>query len=295
MKKENAVWAAHGGAGLLWPWLLCLAPLPARLGGVLAACLLGIGLLLGARRVRNGWLGAWWGMVAVAALWIALASFSAELSKHIGLVALLFLLALAVPPAAGVLWNRWRRRTPARPPVVLYGLGAVLLGMAVLGARPARRYEMPRRMEEIQRVGSRQNVRGSLQWVARTIERERAPFTDNARDTLLRGRARCGGMANLMHKLILVQDVEARIVHFADETRIHTLVEFRDPRSGQWTLSDPDKQLFGPDWHGISGRDAVLRQDQRAPEDWQDYRRLYIYVEGRGYVAVTAQNEDDFY
>ncbi len=295
MKKENAVWLGHGAIGLALPWLLCLAPLPARLGGALASGLLGTGLLLGARRARASWLGAWWGMVAVATLWIALASYSAELSKHIGPMALLFVLALAAPPAAGAIWNRWRRRTPAGPPIGLYGLGAALLALAVLGARPARRYEMPRRMEEIKRVGSVQNVHESLQWVALNIERKRAPFTDNARDTLLRGQATCGGMANLLHKLILVQEIAARIVHFADDTRIHTLVEYRDPRSGKWVLADPDKQWFGPDWYGLSGQDVVLRQDSRAPEDWQGYDRLYVYVEGRGYMAVTPDNEDDFY
>lgn len=288
----------YGIAGLALPWLLSRLPFALRFWGVLVVGSIGGLLLILSLRKRArpqlSWIGAWWMAVAIASLWIALASFSAELTKNLWLTVSIFGLALVTVIAAAFFAGR--RLGPAAPGArrFFFGASAVLLASTLL-ASPARRYEMPADAREIASRVAGLDVEGCHNWVIRNIERRRAPFTDDALDTLRRRQATCGGMANLLHKMILLAGTPARIVHFSDPQRIHTLVEYRDPDLDSWVLIDPDKQLRGTDWGGVSGREVVLDGDPAVPPDWRGYDRLYIYVEGRGYRRVTGSNLDEFY
>lgn len=298
MRFRPASLILSGLIGLALPWLLSLLPFASRFWGVsVVGAVGGLFLILSLRkraRPRLPWIGAWWATVAIVSLWIALASFSAELTKNLVLTVSIFGLALVLVIAVAFLASR--RLDPAAPGLKRYFFPAVAaLAASALLASPARRYEMPRAGREIAALAAGRDPAGCYEWVTRNIERRRAPFTDDALATLRRREATCGGMANLLHKMILLTGTPARIVHFSDARRIHTLVEYRDPELDSWVLLDPDKRLRGTDWGGVSGRDVVLEEESSVPPEWRGYDRLYIYVEGRGYRRVTADNLSEFY
>jgi len=290
MKKVDACLGYAAGIGV--PWVLSGARLYVRLYAVLFIGLLGLMfMVVGARKKPRGEplpAGGWILAVACTTAWVALASFSAELSKlPLGLVYGLLAAAVIMPPALAVLLVPRPRRLDCPPQFLVVCVLALIVSNHV--ARPARRYETPRNMVAIEEVADTLDVRGCVAWVHENIRREKSPPTDDAVQTLRRGTAHCGGMANLLHKMLFARGVPARIVHFSGGGDIHTLVEYREGE--RWMLADPQNNVVGT----VSGEDAVIEGSPDAPEIWQGFDRLYIYEPGRGYVEVTEVNKAVFY
>lgn len=286
----------HLVLGVLTPWAIATLPFPLRLAAVGA---LGVGAvcawLLAWRSASTAPMAsaAWWAAVAGAAAWIGVFSFSAEISKPglpvvygvvLGLTGAPFLVtSVLVRPEA-------RRRTRA-----LLLAGWLLLGLNVLAARPARRYEASH-ADINAAAASVRDVRAAVAWVHGNVAYRKAPFTDTARATLVRGEARCGGMANLLEKLIRAKEVPCRIVHVRKGRRIHTLVEYYDETADAWVLADGQENELGIDWDHASGLHAVGRETGSSlPRRWAGYEQLFVYVPRRGYVEVTTENLDAFY
>jgi hypothetical protein len=140
------------------------------------------------------------------------------------------------------------------------------------------------------------DAREATLWVHERIERQRGPFTDTAQDTLRRGYATCGGMANVLDKVLRAQGYRSRIVHVEGEAGIHTLVEYMSMSDGQWLLADPQNRLMGKDWGRANGLTLVDPDAAESlPECWQGFKTLYIYKPFRGYVLVTADIYPMFY
>ena len=285
-------------AGFGVPWILCWAPYRARL--VVIPVLGVIGLILwftGLRKRSQGGMkavaGAWLISIAGASLWIALASFSAEISKvPTTWLYIVVLTTIGILP----LWTCLVAPCASCSRLLLLAF-TIALEASVFQVRPARRYETPRNTSAIHEVAAPlQGVGACVRWVHEHVDRRRAPFTDDALDTLRRREAHCGGMANLLHKMLETKDIPARIVHFSVRDNIHTLVEYRDASNGRWILADPQNNILGTDWQGVAGWDVVrLNGERLLPDEWRDFDTLYVYEPGRGYVKVTPANHDNVY
>jgi hypothetical protein len=289
-----------------FPWALAFAPLYVRVAGVLVGVVLGAGAgIRGICLYRKGseesavaWTVAGERvLIAVAAaLWIALASFSAQVS----IVPTVWIygvcgVAVALPGIAAALVLR----LCSQKRVVWWGhwlLLAVALGSVML-ARPGRRFTCGHTDQRIVALAREcGDVRDTAAWVHHRITRKPSPFTDAAIDTLLRGTARCGGLANLLDKFLRAQGVSSRIVHIEGRGRIHTLIEYVN-EDGMWVLADPQENLLGADYGGLSGLDLVLRGAGAlgTPAVWRGYDELYIYDRWNGYNRVTDQNMGAYY
>jgi hypothetical protein len=282
--------------GLACPWLLTVPPLGARLGtaGVMILGGAALWLLRATGKDRSAApTGEWVFSVTAAALWIAVASYSAQISR-LGVVpiyAMVWTGVLLPFPTSLLLFRKHPPPTGRR--LYLAGLGLLLL--STLLARPARRFAGGASHPAIRETASRlQSPTDAVAWVHTNVTRRAAPFTDRAVDTWRRKQAHCGGMANLLHKILVAKGVDARVVHVEGDD-IHTLVEFRQPPEMRWTLADPQENLVGrePD---LSAYDLVGgKATGSIPRAWQGFSRLYVYEEGRGYVKITTENVTRFY
>jgi len=280
-------------AGLATPWVLSFAPFAVRAS--LASGLLVAGLFCwtaGAAQTEKRYLlsaGTWLVAISVASLCVSIFSYSAQVS-------------LLTPPllyslvGAGILLPFFMgriilRRGGAVPAGrVLLPVFLVLVTGSTFFASPARRYmrgEKSHRLAEID-LDTR-GVREAVSWVHENIAYEKAPFTDTAIDTLLRGKAKCGGMANLLDKMLKRKGLESRIIHLEGKGKMHTLVEYRAPGSSKWVLADPQNNVLGEDLGGLSGYD-LLKADlaKSRPRHLKGFTRLYHYAPGWGYRRVRA-------
>jgi hypothetical protein len=281
--------------GFFFPWGVAELPLPVRIASLIILSVLSLGLLSWGwcrQRSKAVLAGIWWASVTVAVLWISIISFSAEASKH-SYIRWLLIVPIVIAPW---IWMRWTAQESAwrgRARIFIL-ISSVALACSLFLASPARRYDAPWQLEEIRAVSS-EDAHRNMEWVVRHIQRKSAPFTDNARDTLHRGYAMCGGMANLLNQMLRVQGIDSRIVHFEKGRDIHTLVEYWDEKLRKWVLLDPDKNLTGLDFGALSGADVILHRADHIPSGWLKYESLYVYVPHHGYTRVTLDRLDEFY
>lgn len=288
-------------AGLLGPWILSLLPFPVRVAGIflgaLAAALLAAAAARLSRHRRLLLFGAAWACsVTLSAFWIAIASFSAQVSILTPLPLYLLAGTGAVLPLLLFLRLGAGTATGGTGRTATLVLAVLFLGSVLLAA-PGRRYEGGEETPEIRQVASSlADVREALSWVHEHVTWERAPFTDRAGDTLSRGEATCGGMSNLLDKILKAMKIPSRIVHLEQGKRIHTLVEYRKDPPGRWVLADPQENLLGDDYGGISGYEAVFgKPGGDLPKRWKGHADLFIYRQGRGYRRVGESNAREFY
>jgi hypothetical protein len=117
--------------------------------------------------------------------------------------------------------------------------------------------------------------------VHQRLERRAGPPTDTAGDTLRRGFAHCGGLNNVLHKVLRAQGVDSRIIHVERGTGkvFHTLVEATV--DGVSYLADAQVDA----WIPLRAEDLLRSADRTdLPLAWRDYDRLYRYEVRRGYV-----------
>jgi hypothetical protein len=235
-------------------------------------------------------------VMVAATMWIAMGSYSAQIS----IVPTLWIyvvcgMAVATPSVAALSMPRTRRRERGRMMGRSLLLTAVLVSLLL--ARPGRRFSGGHTSDCIVATANQvDDAREAVAWVHTHIAREASPFTDTAVDTMKRGTARCGGMANLLDKIFKAKGVTSRIVHLEGDKGIHTLVEYRHP-DGMWTLADPQENTVGSEHGGISGRDLLLPggPPRGIPLSWQGHSRLYIYGYLSGYSRVTPENVHEYY
>ena len=259
--------------------ILCLdrAPFLLRFAGV-------AGMGLGAvpywwrRRAEGGGLAS----LAVAGAWITLGSYPAGMSfvPRVVWVALF----------AGLIVSPWLARTPRgggrgrRAPMAL-------LAVWVAFTPPARRFDTGNQHTDLARIaGELTSIEEAVAYVHETIERQKAPPTDTALDTLRRGRAHCGGMSNLLHALLREMGEEARIVHVRGDSpgHIHTLVEARV--DGKRFLADPQENLFVP-----GGVEMLVTEapGEEWPPVWRGMKKAYRHVPGQGYRPAGRVDRPD--
>ncbi|NQT93583.1 MAG: transglutaminase domain-containing protein [Lentisphaerae bacterium] len=285
--------------GMASPWLLTWLPWVARACCVMILAVAGCWTWCrGVRRTRRKPLLLLFGSdlvsVSVAAGWIAVASYSAQLSKA-GVCLLYAAVSAAIMAPALVSLVLIRGRQGRRFQEGLLLILPLLLTASVFLARPARRFRREDRGAVRPVAESLEGAREAMQWVAANIRYERGPFTDTARDTLERGHAHCGGQANVLHKILAANGVRSRIVHLEGESRIHTLVEYVDEGTGRWVLADPTHDLMGID-HGALNATALLEMDGAVlPRKWRGFSRLYLYDPMNGYTRVAPDNRREFY
>ena len=288
------------------PWAITGLPLAARVACVLTAGLLGLffwiwGLWRGWRSISPAKAPRYVSvaektLVGVAAtLWIAIASYSAQVS----ICPTILIYTICGLGVAGPLVLTLCCCRPARQDAGAMRVRALLWVMVVVSmmcARPGRRFsggeDRPAICDVARTTG---DARAAAAWVHGHISREAAPFTDTAIDTLNRGFAHCGGMANLLDKILKASGIESRIVHIENGHRIHTLVEYREGTAA-WILADPQDNILGADHGNMSGW-ALVTQSSLAepPASWNGYLKLYIYSPRDGYCIVTSENVHDFY
>ena len=284
--------AAVAGFSLA-PWAVCASPQWVRVAAVAAESLCAGVLLARARgrpnHTRGYALAAIITATAAATAWIALLSYSGQVSR---LPTLLlyggFATAVLLPFALAR-----RLRAPIR--YREYAVAAVLTVSIVL-APPARRFRGGATHPDVAALASRlKTPREMVHWVHRNVTWTPAPFTDTAVDTLHRREARCGGMANLLDKLLKASGFESRVVHFERGTALHTLVEYCIPAAGTWVLADAQHNLDGRAFDNVSGWDVTQGNPRNAPSEWTAYNKLYVYDTRGGYIRVTDSNRDRFY
>ena len=161
--------------------------------------------------------------------------------------------------------------------------------LTVLLSPPAKRYLIRSdELDSLSKSFDTLSVGQALQWTHSHIRYQGAPFTDNALDTYQRRRATCGGMSNILHKLLLLQNYDARIVHLRNENRIHTAVEYYDNELKSWILIDPQYGLDGRNYSNIIML-KLSRQFERKvfiPEQWRGFTAFYVDKAGYGYEAM---------
>lgn len=236
------------------------------------------------------------GIAAAGGGWVSLLSYSAQVSICPSLLIYAGLGAMVLVPIT-VTELICRRCLPAGEWRLRYlVLGCALLG-SMLVAQPGRRFHGGETSKVVRcataDVGT---VKQAVARVHESITYQSAPFTDTAADTLQRGAARCGGMANALDKVLKALGVESRIVHLEDAGRIHTLVEYYDDEAHKWMLADAQHNLAGGADVSVSGWDAVHDGDRSAiPEVWRGYTHLYVYRPLGGYRRITMKNRDVYY
>jgi len=285
--------------GLAGPWLLTWLPWVARAGCVMILAAAGCWTWCRAvKRTRRKPLlllvGADLVAVSVAAGWIAVASYSAQLSK-VSTWLLYSAVATGImgPALLSLVLIRGREGKTHLEGLLL--ILPLLLTASVFLARPGRRFRVEDRAAARPVAESLSGARDAMQWVAANIRYERGPFTDTARDTLDRGYAHCGGQANVLHKILSADGVRGRIVHLEGESRIHTLVEYVDGGTGRWVLADPTHDLMGGDHGGLNATGLLDADGAGLPRKWRGFSRLYVYDPMNGYVRVVPSNRGVFY
>lgn len=281
------------------PWMLCALPLAARVAATVLVG--GTGLLFwcaaAVRRRRSSirlLLASDLLSLSVAAGWISVASYSAQLSRAgtawiygvvVASIGVSCLVSLAL------LGGRQGRRQPESLLLIL----PLLLSASVFLARPGRRFRGTDR-ESIQPVAETLgSVREASAWVKENIVYGRAPFVDTAKDTLERKLGTCSGHANVLHKILLVHGLDSRIVHLEAKGRLHTLVEYFDDALGKWILVDPGRGLDGRDYGNADGFALMGSRHRGLPSKWRPFTRLYVYDSMNGYIRLTPANRDRFY
>jgi hypothetical protein len=247
------------------PFGLPLLPMQARIASILALGALGPWLFLR----KSDW-GAWLPALAVASGWIALASYPLAPSKW----PLPFLYAPLL--AAMALPFLLRRTAP------LFRLAVAALAVAVLLTPPGRRFAGGENDPGIRALAAAAaGPREAVALVHQRLERRAGPPTDTAADTLRRGYAHCGGINNVLHKVLLAQGVDSRIVHVERQNGkiFHTLVEATV--EGVSFLADAQEDA----WIPLRAEDLLRSADRTdLPLAWRGYESLYRYDVRRGYV-----------
>ncbi len=236
------------------------------------------------------------GIASVAGAWVAVLSYSAQISIcpsvwiYLGL-GLMLLLAVAVTEW---LCRRCAERRTWKRRYLWFGLS---LAASVLLAQPGRRFHGGETSAAVRQVAADvKTARDAVSRVHDLLTYAPAPFTDTASDTVERGVARCGGMANVLDKVLKAADIGSRIVHLEDDRRVHTLVEYFDRDTQQWILADPQYDILGGVGGGHSGWDVVYGGEAASvPDVWRGYARLYIYRLQGGYHRVTERNRWMYY
>lgn len=280
-------------AGVASPWLLSCIPLAARVGCVLVLGVAGCGMwcrgVMSAKRGPMLLFGSDLVSLSAAVAWIAVASYSAQVSKlstwilYGGATA-----AIMIPALVSLVIIR---KTGGRLVEGLLLILPLLLTASLFLARPARRFRAGNRAALRPVAASVDGAAEAITWVSGKIAYGPAPFTDTAVDTLRRGQGRCSGQANVLHKILQQKGIRSRIVHIEGEGRLHTLVEYWNESRGQWVFADASKGLHGADHGGVNGFRVTMRKDLRGvPWRWRGYSDLYVYEEMNGYERVTPDN-----
>lgn len=266
-------WLAGVVAGVL---LLERAPLWVRVAGI------GLVLLVGAA----GWcLRRFWGHVwlpaGITAAWVALGSFPATVSLF-PMTPIYLLLVLGI--GVGGLF----RLPPGKRGAARFYV--LVLSVWVVSTPPARRYAVSAKHPALRAVVQElDSPSAAVRWVHEEIRREKGPPTDSAVDTLRRGYAHCGGMSNLLHKLLVEMGYPAEIVHAVggDGRTIHTLVEL--PLGGVPHLADAQENVLLP----VAAAELAGAGDRLDwPPPWRNLRTVYRYVPARGYVEIARAAHD---
>ena len=286
-------------AGAATPWLLSMPALGVRIGGILLLGAAGCGAwFCGVRRAERGSLllfGSGLVSVSAASAWIAVASYSAQLSK-LSTWILYGGFALAVITPALVSLVMVRKAMEKRLVEGLFLILPLLLAASLPLARPARRFRDCDRESLRPAASSPDDVSGAIGWVGSVIEYGSAPFTDTVVDTLRRGHGRCSGQANVLHKILLHKGLRSRIVHIEGDGRLHTLVEYWNETRKRWVFADASKGLDGTDHGYANGFQVILQKDFRGvPWRWRGYSELYVYNRMNGYTRVTLENAGGLY
>ena len=235
---------------------------------------MGLVLLIGGAGLWRMFRKSPWGpfliALSVASGWIALASFPLTFSK--------WPLLLLYPPLLILMG------LPLlfRPVPDVFRLACGLMAAAVLLTPPGRRFSGGGNHPHIQALAdTADGPRGAVSLVHQLVERRPGPPTDTAVDTLHRRHGHCGGINNVLHKVLLAQGVDCHIIHVErmDGADAHTLVEVKV--NGTNYLADAQEDVFLP----AKAEDllqSVARED--FPPAWQNYDFLYRYSPRRGYV-----------
>ena len=286
-------------AGVACPWLMCSSPLRVRVGavvllGIVGCCAWGCGVFGKRRRPMLLLFGSDLLAVSVAAGWIAVASYSAQISKvSTWLLYAVVVTGIMAPVLVSLRLIRARECGRNRESLLL--ILPLLLTASVFLARPARRFRAEDREAAGAIAESLGGVREAERWVHENIIYRAAPFTDTARDTIARGWAQCGGQANVLHKILVASGIRSRIVHLEGDSRIHTLVEYMDGTTGRWVLADPKHDIVGPDHGDVNAMGLIETNGTGLPPKWAGFSRAYIYDPMHGYVRVDAANRGGFY
>ncbi|GEM_PF-4393033 len=259
---------------LLLPALVEMLPFPLRVVIVLTA---GAAGAVGWIR-KSSW-GASLMTSATATGWIAVASYPAELS-----------LWPQIPVYGVLLAGIWGPHLIRRPEALaVVRIIPMVLGLWVLFTPTARRYDVDALHPELLRVADHLSTPEELtQYVHDQIERGPSPPTDTALDTWRRKRGYCGGMSNLLHKLMLYQHLDASILHLKGEPdRLHTLIWFQD--EGESWLADPQHNVVKK----LSPDDLLTdTPPEDWPKNWKGQSRMWVHKAGRGYLPYPLEDED---
>jgi hypothetical protein len=289
------------------PWLLAQCSLSTRLLVIATVGTVGFGVFCWfffcLLRQRECLSLQRWGVVASrllifvpVSLWVSVLSYSAQVSiLPTVLIYGACLVSVVVPLGFMELFVGLKGGRPFRLGHGTWVL-VVLVFVSMLCARPGRRFYGGAEAASIVEVAATlATPREAVSWVHSCIVREKAPFTDSAVNTLERRKAKCGGQANVLDKILSAAGIQSRIVHLEDGKRIHTLVEYREV-GGRWRLADPQHDIVLDDEAAVSGWDVLTKVDVGGiPVPWRGYSKLYIYEAWGGYFRVTSSNRDAVY
>lgn len=236
-------------------------------------------LLLGGAGAVGWLLRTSWGSslltATVAAGWIGLASYPAELSLWPRpLIVGCLLMGIWIPQIL----------RPAPAPRVAR-LIPILLGLWTLLTPAAKRYDVDALHPELLELAAGLNSPEELtQFVHEQISRKKAPPTDTAHDTWERKAGHCGAMSNLLHKLLIHRNWKASIFHLKNaEDDLHTLIWIQTENGS--ILADPQENLV----KYLEPQELVGQQNP--PEDWPGtwllHTRAWIHQPGRGYTPLA--------
>lgn len=226
----------------------------------------------------------------VVTSWVSVLAYSAQVSLVPNYVLLCAFAILAMGPIL-LIFLYFRR-------VVFFNtfiLCLVCSGMFVTLAitPPAKRFNLSDdKMNLIDQATPISSPTRLMNWVHHNISYAGAPFSDDALDTLIRKRATCGGMSNLLHKLLIAKGTEARIVHFEGRNHsefgsLHTLVEYFDKDLDKWILLDPQHNLDGKNFRNLDMSMLISEKDNQ-PVQWKGFTLFYINKPGHGYEKMAT-------
>ncbi len=291
---------------LVLPWCLALFPLALRVCMTGALALIGAGVWLAAGWtrffsghgdcVRFARLAAWALVTVEACAWISIVSYSAQVSMASPWLLYGGLCVAAVLPVL-VTELCYVKQGRCHKWWLLHAMFYTLVFGSLLLARPGRRFHGDGSHSVFSQMATEiETVQDAVRMVHERIAYEPSPFTDTAFDSVVRGTARCGGMANVLDKLLKASGFTSRIVHLEKGSRLHTLVEYYCVETKSWVLADPQHDILGNIENGLSGWDLVRNHASVGiPLPWQGYSTLYIYQPYVGYRLVTDENRQEFY